>query len=73
MPSAKVTVWNESMYYFDLAPADYRKLFCVLSDARARRVETLASYYVRCYSHLIPDKVEVWQFDVSTDMVERLI
>ena len=24
VPSAKMTVWNEAMYYFTLSPADYR-------------------------------------------------
>src|SRR5665213_510111 len=26
MPSAKLTVWNEAMYYFHLAPPQYRKV-----------------------------------------------
>src|SRR4051794_6068799 len=30
VPSAKITVWNEAMYYFSLAPRDYRKVFFIL-------------------------------------------
>src|SRR5580700_2186923 len=34
MPSAKMTVWNEAMYYFHLAPSTYRKVFFVLKHSR---------------------------------------
>jgi hypothetical protein len=34
MPSAKMTVWNEAMYYFHVAPAFYRKIFFVLKHIR---------------------------------------
>jgi hypothetical protein len=27
IPSAKITVWNESMYYFYMVPRDFRKIF----------------------------------------------
>src|SRR5882672_2745335 len=30
VPSAKMTVWNEAMYYFFLAPPEYRKILFVL-------------------------------------------
>ena len=73
MPSAKLTVWTESMYYFSLAPVDYRKLFCVLTDRRAGRSETLAEYYVRCYQHLIPMNVEVWEFEAISGQNVKVI
>src|SRR5689334_20912725 len=34
MPSAKMTVWNEAMYYFHVAPASYRKILFVLKHQR---------------------------------------
>ena len=34
MPSAKMTVWNEAMYYFHIAPALYWKIFFVLKHIR---------------------------------------
>jgi hypothetical protein len=34
IPSAKMTVWNEAMYYFHIAPAAYRKILFVLKSAR---------------------------------------
>ena len=66
VPSAKMTVWNEAMYYFACAPIQFRKILFVLRDVRARTDETLAEYYVRTYGHLIPPKVEIWEFDETT-------
>lgn len=31
VPSAKITVWNEAMYYFHLAPPRFRKIFLCLA------------------------------------------
>jgi len=70
VPSAKVTVWNEAMYYFCCAPSHYRKVFFVLRDTRRRNGETLASYYMRTYGHLIPDDVEIWELDQETGQCE---
>lgn len=63
VPSAKLTVWNEAMYYFLLAPKGYRKILVVLKDYSAKRNETLAEYYLRTYSHMIPGDVELWEYD----------
>jgi len=67
MPSAKITVWNEAMYYFHLAPTSFRKIFFVLKNVR--RQESWAEYYLRLYRHLIPDDVEVWEYCSDTDDV----
>ena len=66
VPSAKVTVWNEAMYYFVAAPCRYRCLWFVLRDYSPKRKETLAEYYHRTYRHLIPSKVEILEFDEET-------
>jgi hypothetical protein len=63
MPSAKVTVWNESMFFFHIAPTHYRKVLFVLRDVHARKPESLAEYYVRNCSHLIPSGVCIIEFD----------
>lgn len=63
VPSAKMTVWNEAMYYFLLAPSDYRKILFVLKDYSPKRKETLAEYFVRTYKHLIPKGVEINEYD----------
>jgi hypothetical protein len=64
VPSAKITVWNEAMYYFSLAPKDYRKVFFILKDYSTKRNETLGEYYIRTYKHLIPDDVEIMEYDM---------
>jgi len=72
VPSAKMTVWNEAMYYFAVAPKDYRKLFFVLRDYSTKRGVTLAKYYIKTYEHLIPEKVEIWEYDEVKKRVEIL-
>lgn len=66
IPSAKITVWNESMYYFHLAPSNFRKVMFVLYDYDPRRNLTLAEYYVRNYGHLIPEGVELLEYNESS-------
>lgn len=66
VPSAKLTVWNEAMYYFYLAPEEYRKIFFVLKDYSEKRGETLGEYYIRTYGHLIPDDVEIMYDDKAS-------
>jgi hypothetical protein len=66
MPSAKLTVWNEAMYFFHLAPAKYRKILFVLDARHPRQRETLASCYARNYGHLIPFDVEIVEYNVET-------
>lgn len=69
MPSAKLTVWNEAMFYFHLSPQIFRKIFFVLHDRRNGNGETLLGYYRRTYAHLIPEGVEFLEFDDSTGQV----
>lgn len=72
VPSAKLTVWNEAMYYFFVAPKGFRKILFVLRDFSEKRRETLAEYYIRMYSHLIPEDVEIWEFDEeSAEVVQQ--
>jgi hypothetical protein len=70
VPSAKMTVWNEAMYYFLAAPEGYRKICFVLKDYCERRRMTLAEYYKKTYPHLIPGNVEIWEY--CTDIPETL-
>src|SRR3990167_296773 len=66
IPSAKLTVWNEAMFYFHIAPSEYKKALFVLKDLRHGTGESLASYYFRTYGHLIPSGVELLEYDEST-------
>jgi hypothetical protein len=63
IPSAKLTVWNEAMYYFSLVPTGYKKVMFVLRDECAKRGLTLAAYYLKNYGHLVPPDVEFWEYD----------
>ncbi|MFK5708576.1 hypothetical protein [Lysinibacillus boronitolerans] len=72
VPSAKLTVWNEAMYYFHLAPSDYRKIFFILRDYSNKRNETLGEYYIRTYGHLIPSDVEIMEYDEDNQTVRVL-
>ncbi len=70
MPSAKMTVWNEAMYYFYAAPAHYRKIFFVLKHSR--RDQSLATYYLKTHGHMVPEGVELWELDIESGSGERL-
>ena len=72
VPSAKLTVWNEAMYYFSCAPSEFRKILFVLRDVRATTSETLSDYYVRTFGHMIPPGVEIWEFDESTGQAKAV-
>ena len=72
VPVAKMTTWNEAMYYFLAAPDYYRKALFVLKDLRHSNGESLASFYTRTYGHLIPQSVEIWEYDEATDTATRV-
>ena len=72
VPSAKMTTWNLEMYYFHLAPHDYKCIFFCKKDFNTKRQETLANYYIKTYSHLIPSNVAIWEYCEETDDVKVL-
>lgn len=59
------TVRNNAMLYFYVTKGNYRKIFFFEKDIRKIKgvKETLGSYYIRLYKHLIPDEVECWEYD----------
>ncbi|MFH1353351.1 MAG: hypothetical protein ABIH68_07250 [bacterium] len=71
VPSAKVTTWDQAMYYFFIAPKKYRKIFVVLKSWSNKRKETLCDYYMRLKDHLIPDDVEIWEYDEKKSIAVR--
>lgn len=72
VPSAKISKWNEAMYLFHIAPSEYRKILFVLQDYSQNKKETLAEYYIRVNSHLIPKGVEVWEFDENDESGRKI-
>lgn len=72
VPSAKMTTWNQEMYYFHLAPDHFRKILFVLKDLSTKRQETLAEYYARTNKHLIPNMLEIWEFDFEAKTASQI-
>ncbi len=72
VPSAKLTAWNEAMYYFLASPKGFRKIMFVLHDYSQKRKETLAEYYLRTYKHLVPSDIEFWEFNEDESTAIRL-
>ncbi|MCL2282636.1 MAG: hypothetical protein FWC26_04895 [Fibromonadales bacterium] len=65
LPSAKISVWNEAMYYFYLAPNAYKKILFALRDYNQKRNKTLVEYYIEKYNFLIPKNVIFYEYDIS--------
>ena len=72
VPSAKITTWNQAMYFFLAASSDYRKILLVLHDVNKKTGETLGEYYLRTNAHLIPDGVEIWEFDDNSNIAKKI-
>lgn len=60
------------MYYFHLAPNEYRKVFFILRDHSIKRGETLGEYYVRTHRHLIPDNVEFLEYNDELKLIRNI-
>ncbi|MDI1318090.1 hypothetical protein [Flavobacterium sp.] len=67
VPSAKLTVWNEAMYYFSLVSNSFTKIFIIEKHLSEKRNNTLGLYYIKTYGHLIPEDVEIWEFDETNN------
>jgi hypothetical protein len=72
MPSAKVTVWNEAMYYFHLAPVHYKKILFVLDARHSRQSQSLAEFYFRTCNHLIPPGVTIVEYNPESQAVRHV-
>jgi len=72
VPSAKMSVWNEAMFYFSLAPKSYRKYFFAPKSSRIGTDELLIQYYLRTYYHLIPDDVHFMEWNPVTNEIKEL-
>lgn len=68
-PGAKLTVWNEAMYYFHLAPSEFRKLFVVRRSMKGAM--SLLERYLDWHAHLVPGDVEIWEFDDEAGLARR--
>jgi hypothetical protein len=62
VPSAKLRNWNEAMYYFSLAPKEYKKIFFVEMFYSQNRIKTLLQYFIEKYYHLIPRDIMLYDY-----------
>ena len=65
VPNAKMKNWAEAMFYFHMAPPDYRKLFVVEQSLRAGYTKSLLAYFARIQVHMIPAETEFWELDAA--------
>jgi hypothetical protein len=72
VPSAKLKAWNEAMLLFHATPTGYRKILFIQHDFNPQKRETLGQYYIRTNSHLIPNDVEIWEFDESQGIAKKI-
>ena len=63
VPSGTTCAFTEAMYFFHLAPKGYRKILFARRDYNTKKKESLVGHYVKNRGHLIPDDVEVWEYD----------
>lgn len=71
-PSAKIRGMNEVMLLFGASPSHYRKILFVLKHLHQRTQQSLAAHYIRTQGHLIPEGVEIWEFDLDTKTGARV-
>ena len=69
VPSAKMTNWAEAIFYFHMAPSDYRKIFFAERSVRPKNNETLLEYFIRTQGHMIPSDIEFGELDRDSDRV----
>jgi hypothetical protein len=62
IPSAKMSVWNEAMFYFTLAPKEYKKIFFVLMDYSKKRCKTLLQYYIENHYNFISKDIIFYEY-----------
>lgn len=67
-PSGKISTLRETLYYFLLAPKEYRKIL-VLKKSRVKNGETVLDYFIRLNYHLIPQDVEIFEIDMDKKLL----
>lgn len=73
-PSAKISTLHEALLIFSATPTDYKKkmLFIPKTGLKGKRTpETLVDRYIRLHEHLIPNDVEIWEFDETNLKAEK--
>lgn len=69
-PSGKFSTLRETLYYFLLAPKEYKKIL-VLKKSRVKNGETVLDYFIRLNYHLIPKDVEIFEIDMDKRLIVK--
>ena len=67
-PSGKFSTLRETLYYFLLAPKEYRKIL-VLKKSRVKNGKTVLDYFIKLNNHLIPQDVEIFEIDMDKKLL----
>ncbi|MDR0909846.1 MAG: hypothetical protein LBM77_08785 [Spirochaetaceae bacterium] len=70
MPSAKMSVWNEAMYYFNLASSNYWKIFLVKKSLNKNGL-SLIDYYFQTRFNFIPRDVCFYEYDEDNNTCKK--
>ena len=70
IPSAKFSTLRETLYYFFLAPKEYRKIL-VLKKSGIKNGETVLDYFMRLNYHLIPKDIEIFEIDMENKSITQ--
>jgi len=71
MPSAKMAFLNEAVFYLSHLPGHAKRFIAMRADRHLKRKETLASYYVRTYHHLLSG-IDIYELDIDQGVVSKL-
>lgn len=77
VPSAKISNWDKEMYYFYMMNEDdklksFKKIFFCQRSTHPRRTQSLAEYYFDKRGHMIPNGVEIWEFDINSKKINKI-
>ena len=61
VPSAEMKNWAKAMFYFHMAPRDYRRIFVPERSVRRGQGKSLLGYFLRTQTHMLPPDVEFWE------------
>ena len=59
----KMSIWNETMFYFNLAPEKYRKIFFVLRDYSEKKRQTLLQYHISKNCKNVTKNIKIYEYN----------
>ncbi|WP_300344483.1 hypothetical protein [Fusobacterium sp.] len=68
IPSAKISTLRETLYYFFLAPKNYKKIL-ILEKSNLKNNETILDYFLRLNLHLIPEELILLEIDIENKKI----